>query len=94
MVATLVSTREYAEFQRYVTHLLGELAKDIANERAAREEAVKAEQAAREKAIGEIRSEQSTSRQNSRLALLGMFGTLLGGIGVVIFTTLSHLGGH
>lgn len=94
MLQNLVGTREYAEYQRHVTNLLGELAKDLATERVERENAVKAEREAREKAIGEIRAEQSTSRQTSKMAILTALGTLLGGVGVVIFTTLSHLGGH
>lgn len=94
MVANLVGTREFGEFQRYVTHLLGELTKDIADERAAREEAVKAEREAREKGFGEIRTEQSSVRSTNRMAILTGIGTLLGGIALAALTHWTSLGGH
>ena len=105
MVATLVSTREYAEFQRYVTHLLGELAKeianeraarekDIANERAAREKDIAKEQAAREEGFREIRAEKATGWHNGRLAFLTTVGTVVAALIIAALSGWLHPGGH
>lgn len=83
MVANLVGTREYAEFQRHVEHRLSGLDADISDERKAREEGFR-----------EIRTEQTTGRQISKNARLTALGTLAAGVALAIFTAWTRLGGH
>lgn len=83
LVQNLVGNREYVEFQRHVTHVLGELAKDIADERAAREAGFK-----------ELRAEQAAGRRTSKGAIWSAIGTLVAGIALAAFVTFVKTGGH
>lgn len=95
IVQALVSQREYAEFQRHVTHRLGEHDRDIEGERHARETAIEGEQKAREAALEKLHNERAATQQTNRAAFLACVGGILGALVVAaVVAWVSGKGGH
>lgn len=94
LVQSLVGNREYVEFQRHVTHVLGELAAAIAAERDARDKAIEVERTARVKGFEAIATEQAAGRRTTKGAFMASAGTVIGGIILAAFVAWVTMGGH
>ncbi len=95
IVQALVGVREYEEFQRHVSHRLGEHDRDIESERHARETAIDAEQKAREAAVEKIHAEHAARGQANRAAILACLGAIVAAIVVAaVLAWASGKGGH
>ncbi len=86
--------REYSEFQKYVNLRLSELATDIAEERQAREAAVKETKTEAATAVAAIRTEAEAKRNVKGAGFYAMLGTLVATLAIEAFNAFVRAGGH